>query len=97
VIAARELQRGELGSTSDMVTYPVPHTTEVLEQLLARAKDLVADGEARLVAQEARLADLARKGGDSPESWKLLKIMRDTQNLQVGHLKLLERELGPAG
>ena len=75
----------------------VPHTPQVLKLLLARAKDLVADGEARLVAQEARLAALGRKGGDSRESWKLLRIMRDTQNLQVAHLKLLERELGPNG
>jgi hypothetical protein len=80
-----------------LVPHLVPHTPQVLKLLLARAKDLVADGEARLVAQEARLADLGRKGADSRESRKLLKIMRETQNLQVAHLKLLEWELGSTG
>ena len=51
-----------------------------------------------MVAQEARVAELEWKGKDREgrESWKLLRIMRDTQNLQIGHVRLLERELGGA-
>jgi hypothetical protein len=70
--------------------------------MLSRAKDYIAEGEARLVAQEARVAELERKGKgregrERRESWKLLRIMRDTQNLQIGHVKLLERELAEVG
>jgi len=68
----------------------------MIKEMLARAKDLVAEGEARLVAQEARVAKLGRNGQEGHESWKLLRIMRDTQNLQAGHVRLLERELGAA-
>jgi hypothetical protein len=73
----------------------------ILKRMLAHAKDLVAEGEARLVAQEARVAELECKGKgkdrEGRESWKLLRIMRDTQNLQIGHVRLLERELGGGG
>jgi len=74
------------------------HPPAILKRMLAHAKDLVAEGEARLVAQEARVAELEWKGKDREgrESWKLLRIMRDTQNLQIGHVRLLERELGGA-
>ena len=69
--------------------------------MLAHAKDLVAEGEARLVAQEARVAELEwmgkGNGREGRESWKLLRIMRNTQNLQIGHVRLLERELGEVG
>ena len=74
-----------------------PHTPEVIEQMLAQAKDLVFEGEARLVAQEARVAELERQGRERQESWKLLKIMRHTQDLQIGHVRLLERELAESG
>jgi hypothetical protein len=53
----------------------------------------VADGERRLAAQEARVADLERSGRDSPESKRLLEIMKETMTLQISHLKLLEREV----
>jgi hypothetical protein len=66
----------------------------MIKEMLARAKDLVAEGEVRLVAQEARVAELGGKSQEGRESLKLLRIMRDTQNLQVGHVRLLERELG---
>jgi hypothetical protein len=36
----------------------------MIKEMLARAKDLVAEGEVRLVAQEARVAEL---GGKSQE------------------------------
>jgi len=76
------------------------HPPAILKRMLAHAKDLVAEGEARLVAQEARVAELEGKGKgkdrEGRESWKLLRIMRDTQNLQIGHVRLLERELGGA-
>ena len=66
----------------------------MIEQMLAQAKELVAEGEKRLVAQEARVVEHRRKGREGRESWKLLTIMRVTQNLQTGHVRLLERELG---
>ena len=74
-----------------------PHTPAIIKRLLAQAKDFVAEGEARLIAREARVAQLGRKGREDYESSKLLRIMRDTQNLQIGHVKLLERELRATG
>jgi hypothetical protein len=65
----------------------------MIKEMLAHAKKLVAEGEARLFAQETRVAKLEGKDREGRESRKLLKIMRDTQNLQVGHVRLLEREL----
>jgi hypothetical protein len=77
------------------------HPPATLKRLLSRAKDHIAKGQARLVAQEARVVALERKGKangrEGGESWKLLRIMRDTQNLQFGHVRLLEREVGEAG
>jgi hypothetical protein len=77
------------------------HPPEVLKRLLSRAKGHVAEGEARLVEQEARVAELELKGKangeEGRESLKLLRIMRETQNLQIGHVRLLERELGGGG
>jgi hypothetical protein len=58
------------------------------------AKELVAEGEVRLVAQEIRVAKLEGKDREGCESRKLLRTMRDTQNFQVGHVRLLEWELG---
>jgi hypothetical protein len=69
------------------------HIKLVVEKLLPRAKSYVADGERRLAAQEARVADLERSGRDSPESKRLLEIMKETMTLQISHLKLLEREV----
>jgi len=43
--------------------------------------------------QEVRVAELERKGRITPESKKLLKIMRETLALQISHVKLLEREI----
>jgi hypothetical protein len=65
----------------------------MIKEMLAHAKGLVAEGEARLLAQETRVAKLEGKDREGRESRKLLKIMRDTQNLQVGHVRLLEREI----
>jgi hypothetical protein len=69
------------------------HTVLIVRELLPRAKNFVAEGERRLAAQEARVADLQRKGHDAPQSKKLLTIMRETMALQIGHVKLLEREV----
>ena len=65
--------------------------------MLAHAKERVAQGEARLTAQQNRVAKLEGKNRAGRESTKLLKIMRDTQNLQISHVRLLERELGDGG
>ena len=77
------------------------HPPETLKRLLSRAKDHIAEGEARLVAQETRVVELDLKGKangrEGRESSKLLRIMRETQNLQIGHVRLLERELEAGG
>jgi hypothetical protein len=69
------------------------HAKFVREDLLPRAEKFVAEGEQRVAAQEARVADLERKGRDAPQSKKLLAIMRETMALQISHLELLQREL----
>ena len=69
------------------------HTKLIVRELLPRAKGFVAEGERRLAAQEARVADLQRKGRDSPQSKTLLAIMRETMALQISHVRLLEREV----
>ena len=69
------------------------HLKLVIEELLPRAKQFVEDSERRLAAQEARVANLERKGRDLPQSKKLLSIMRETMTLQISHLKLLKREV----
>jgi hypothetical protein len=68
------------------------HSQFVREELLPQAKSFVVEGERRLAAQEARVADLERQGRDAPQSKKLLTIMRETIALQIGHVKMLERE-----
>ena len=68
----------------------------MIKEMLAQAKGFVAEGEARLLTQETRVAKLEGKDREGRESRKLLKIMRETQNLQVGHVRLLERELAAA-
>jgi hypothetical protein len=69
------------------------HTKLIVRELLPRAKNFVAESEGRLAAQEARVADLQRKGLDAPQSRKLLAVMRETMALQISHVKLLEREV----
>jgi hypothetical protein len=70
-----------------------PHTRAIIDEMLPRAKAFVAAGEERVRAQETRVAELERKGGAGHESRKLLKIMRETQALQMSHVRLLEREI----
>jgi hypothetical protein len=74
-----------------------PHTRTIIDQMLPRAKGLAADGEERVRVQEARVAELERKGRIAPESKKLLKIMRETLALQISHVRLLEREIKADG
>lgn len=69
------------------------HTKLIIDELLPRAKGLVADGERRLAAQEARVADLQRQGRHAPQSKKLLAMMRETMTLQIGYVELLEWEI----
>ena len=74
-----------------------PHTRTIIDRMLPRAKGLAADGEKRVCVQEARVAELERKGRIAPESKKLLKIMRETLALQISHVRLLERETADDG
>jgi len=74
----------------------IRHTRSVLEQLIARAETFVAAGEERLTAQRARIAGLKRAGGKAEQSRKFLKIMEETQVLQIDHLRTLKRELETA-
>jgi hypothetical protein len=52
------------------------HTKLILRELLPRAKIFVAEAARRLAAQEARVADLQRKGRDAPQSKKLARSCR---------------------
>jgi hypothetical protein len=72
---------------SDMVG----HTR--IEEMVSRARTRVAEGQKRIVAQQAGLAALDRKGRRADESKQLLKAMEETQSLQISHLDLLRREL----
>jgi len=69
------------------------HTKLIVRELLPRAKGFVADGERRLAAQVARVADLQRKGRHTLESKRLLAIMQETMALQISHVELLEHEV----
>jgi hypothetical protein len=69
------------------------HTRQMIEQLLPEAETLVADGAARIRAQESRVTELERKGRRTDQSKKLLAIMKQTQELQISHVQLLRREL----
>jgi hypothetical protein len=69
------------------------HKRSIVESLLPQAKNLVSEGERRLAAQEARVAELERAGRDAVQSKKLLKIMRETIELQKGYVRLLQREI----
>jgi hypothetical protein len=61
----------------------------IIDELLPRAKTFVAEGEQRLAALEARVADLQRKGHDALQSKKLLAVMRETMSLQINHVELM--------
>jgi hypothetical protein len=69
------------------------HTRTQLEEMVSRAQTHVADGQKRILAQQARVAALDRKSRRADESKRLLKTMEDTQYLQIRHLDLLRREL----
>ena len=69
------------------------HIDLIVQELLPQAKSFVAEGEQRLAAQEGRVADLVRKGRDGAQSKRLLTIMRQTIELQIGYVKMLEREV----
>jgi hypothetical protein len=59
------------------------HTKLIIRELLPQAIAFVAEGERRLAAQEARVADLQRKGLHAPQSNRLLTMMRETMALQI--------------
>lgn len=69
------------------------HSRAILEKMLPKAQNLVAEGAQRIRAQEARVAVLEQKGAIGEQSKKLLAIMKQTQELQIGHVALLKREL----
>jgi hypothetical protein len=73
------------------------HIDLVIEELLPRARTFVAEGRRRLAAQEARLAGLEAAGWNKPESGKLLDNLRQSMALQIGYMKMLEREIRAAG
>jgi hypothetical protein len=84
----------ELTPTFRVFTFDmVRHTRTQPEEMAFRAQKLVAEGQERIVAQQARVAALNRKGGSAHESKQFLEIMEVTQSLQIGHLDLLRREL----
>jgi hypothetical protein len=72
------------------------HDYETLQQMLSKAKCFVARGAERVQEQKARAVSLKRQGLAAEQSKKLLEIMTQTQELQVSHVELLERELGDA-
>jgi hypothetical protein len=69
----------------------------MLEQMLPQAESMVARGAEHIQAQEARVAALEHKGALMEESKKLLAIMKQTQELQIQHVKLLRQELAVSG
>jgi hypothetical protein len=64
------------------------HTRTIIDELLPRARGLAAEAEERVRVQETRVAELERKGRITPESRKLLKIMRKTLALEISHVSL---------
>ena len=74
----------------------MPHDRSMLEDLIARAEKFVAEGADRLAAQRARVAGMKRIGGGAEQSTRLLRIMEDTQALQIDHLRTLKQELQTA-
>jgi hypothetical protein len=75
--------------TFDMVA----HTRTQLEEMVFRAQTLVAEGQERIVAQQARVAALNQNSGPAHESKQFLETMEVTQSLQISHVNLLRREL----
>ncbi|MGB8627781.1 MAG: hypothetical protein WCD69_00095 [Xanthobacteraceae bacterium] len=74
-----------------------PHIDLVIQELLPQARTFVAEGQRRLAAQEAIVDGLEAAGRNKPESKKLLANLRQSMALQIGHMKLLEREIRAAG
>jgi hypothetical protein len=70
------------------------HNHAMLEQMLSAAENHVAKGAERIRVQEARVAALKHKETRVAEQTKqLLAIMLQTQELHIGHVALLKREL----
>lgn len=61
--------------------------------MLSHAEASVADGERRLEAQRIRVAALEKAGRSADQSRRLLKIMEQTQALQLSHIAMLKRDL----
>jgi hypothetical protein len=66
----------------------------VLENIITHAEKLVAEGEERLAAQRIRVAELKRRSGRAEQSTTLLKIMEETQSLQIDHVNMLKQVRG---
>ena len=69
------------------------HSRTELKEMLPQSERLVANGAERILAQQERVAELERNGRPAKEAKKLLKLMQETQRLQLGHVELLKREL----
>ena len=61
--------------------------------MLTDAETSVAEGERRLEAQRIRVAALEKTGRPAEQSQRLLKIMEQTQSLQLSHIAMLKRDL----
>lgn len=61
--------------------------------MLSAAEASVADGERRIEAQRTRVAALEKAGRAAEQSQRLLKIMEQTQALQLSHIAMLKRDL----
>src|SRR5215469_11676997 len=71
----------------------VSRTRTLIEQMLSAAEASVTEGERRLEAQRERVAGLEKAGRAAEQSRRLLKIMEQTQVLQLGHIAMLRRDL----
>jgi len=69
------------------------HSRELLEEMLARAEFFVAEGQERIVAQQARVAGLVHAGREVNQSKSFLRTLEDTQALQINHVAMLRRAL----
>lgn len=77
------------------------HDREELEHLLPTAERFVVQGEELVTQQEARVAALRDAMGEGDflaqrifaNSKRLLATMRQTQQLQVDHVRMLRQEL----
>ena len=68
-------------------------TRRLVERMLSDAEASVAEGERRLEAQRVRVAALEKAGRPTEQSQRLLKIMEQTQGLQLSHIAMLKRDL----